>query len=184
MGRINLGSKIVNYPMPVAIVGSKVNNKVNFMTAAWISMVSHNPPKMAVTLGKHHHTNKGIKENKAFSVCFPSTGQMKIVDLCGLVSGEKVDKSEYFAVFYGESEHAPLVDDFLLNVECKLDKIDVNGMNETFIGDIVGIFADETVLTNGKVDFDKLDPIILGQVTTEYRCLGAQIGQAWSAGKK
>lgn len=184
MGKVNLGSKIVNYPMPVAVIGSKVNEKVNFMTAAWVSMVSYNPPQIAITLGSHHYTNKGIKETGVFSICFPSTEHIKEVDFCGLVSGEKEDKSKCFSVFYGESDGAPMIEEFLLNVECKLAKIDVNGANETFIGDIVGIYADEKVIIEGKVDLEKLDPIILGQVTTEYRSLGQKIGQAWKIGKQ
>lgn len=182
MGKINLGSSIVNYPMPVALVGSKVENKINYMTVAWISMVSYNPPKIAITLGNHHHTNKGIKENKAFSICFPSKEHMKIVDFCGIVTGENEDKSNIFNNFFGESENAPMVEEFLLNVECKLDKVVENGMNETFIGDILGIYADEKVLTDGKVDLEKLDPMILGQPSTEYRSLGEKIGQAWKVG--
>ena len=184
MSRVDLGSAIVNFPMPVAIAGAKVDGKVNFMTVAWVSMVSYNPPKIAITLGNHHYTNKGIKENGVFSVCFPSTEHMKLVDYCGLVSGEKEDKASVFTAFYGKSENAPMVEEFLLNMECKLDKIDVNGRNETFIGDIVGIHADTGVLTAGKIDLDKLDPIILGQTTTEYRKLGAKIGQAWKVGKE
>ena len=37
---------------------------------------------------------------------------------------------------------------------------------------------------DGKVDFDKLEPLILGQITLEYRSLGQKIGQAWKIGKE
>lgn len=184
MAKVNMGSGIVNFPMPVAVIGSTVAGKVNFMTAAWVSMVSYNPAKIAVTLGNHHHTNKGIKENGAFSICFPSVEHMKIVDACGLVSGEKVDKSGYFKVFYGELATAPLIEEFALNIECKLAKVDANGLNETFIGDIVGIHAEERIIVNGKLDLDQLQPLLLGQTTTEYRSLGGKIGQAWKIGRE
>ena len=184
MTKVNLKPGIVNYPMPMTIVGATVNGKVNFMAAAWVSMVSYAPPKIAVTLGDHHYTNKGIKENGVFSVNFPSAEHMKDVDYCGLVTGEKVDKSDVFTTFYGESEKAPMIDDFKLAVECKVDKIIVNGRNETFIGDIVGIYADDAVLTENKIDLDKLKPLLLGQVTTEYRLLGEKVGQAWKIGRR
>lgn len=184
MAKVNLGSGIVNFPMPVAVIGSTVAGKANFMTAAWVSMVSYSPAKLAVTLGNHHHTNKGIKENETFSICFPSTEHMKIVDLAGLVSGEKVDKSTYFTVFYGQSDTAPLIEEFSLSVECKLDKIVESGKNEIFIGDIVGIHADEKVIVNGKIDLEQLNPLLLGQMTTEYRSLGNKIGQAWKIGRE
>lgn len=184
MSKVNLGSGIVNYPMPVALVGTKVDDKINYMTVAWISMVSYAPPKIAITLGNHHYTNNGIKENGEFSICFPSTEHMKSVDFCGIVSGEKSDKSTVYSSFHGELNNAPMIEEFLLNVECKLDKIIENGKNETFIGDIVGIFADDKVLTDGKVDLSKLNPIILGQTSTEYRNLGEKIGDAWRIGRE
>ncbi len=184
MKKIKLGSGIVNYPMPVAVIGTTINNKANFMTAAWISMVSYKPPKIAITLGNHHFTNNGIKDNKTFSICFPSQKHIKITDLCGLVSGKKEDKSTFFNIFYGETNTAPMIDEFSMNVECKLDKIIENGLNETFIGDIIEIYADESILVNGKIDFDKLDPVVLGQTNTEYRKLGEKTGQAWKIGKE
>jgi flavin reductase (DIM6/NTAB) family NADH-FMN oxidoreductase RutF len=184
MSKIKLKPGIVNFPMPMTLVGVNVNGKTNFMPAAWVSMVSYAPPKIAVTLGEHHYTNKGIKAYGVFSVNFPSVEHMKPVDYCGLVTGAKVDKAGVFPVFYGTSENAPMVENFKLNVECKLDKIVVNGRNETFIGDIVSIYADETVLSDGKVDLDKLAPLLLGQITQEYRSLGEKVGPAWKIGKE
>ena len=40
MSKINLKPGIVNFPMPMTIVGATVQDKVNFMPAAWVSMVS------------------------------------------------------------------------------------------------------------------------------------------------
>jgi len=183
MEKISLGKGVINYPMPVALVGVTVNGKVNFITAAWFSMVSNNPPRVAISLAKHHYSNSGIKENKVFSLCFPSEKHIKITDLCGLVSGARVDKSNFFELFYGELENAPMIKDFQFNVECSLVNTIENGFHETFIGDIIGMYADENVLTNGKVNLDILQPILLGQLNTEYRCLGEKIGQAWNIGR-
>ncbi|MBC2581750.1 hypothetical protein [Clostridium sp. DJ247] len=40
--------------MSVELIGSKVENKSNFMTVAWISMVSYNLAKSAITLENYH----------------------------------------------------------------------------------------------------------------------------------
>jgi flavin reductase (DIM6/NTAB) family NADH-FMN oxidoreductase RutF len=178
----NLGTGIVNYPMPIALIGTRKDGKDNFMTAAWVSMVSHTPPRIAVTLGKHL-TSENIRETGVFSVCFPSAQDMVNTDYCGLVSGNKADKSKVFRTFTGETG-APMVETCGLNVECRLHHIDANGMNETFVGEIVGIYADDSVLTSGKVDFAKLDPLILSQLDTRYYALGAEAGKAWSIGRK
>ena len=89
MDKINLGSTIPAYPMPVSLVGAHVDGKPNFLAVAWFTMVSYKPPRIAIALGKGHYTNPGIKENKTFSVCLPSEDMAEITDYCGLVSGKK-----------------------------------------------------------------------------------------------
>ncbi len=184
MKKVNLGPGVVNYPMPVALVGAHVNGKANFIAVAWLSMVSYNPPKIGINLGQAHYTNQGIKENRVFTVCFPSAKHVKVTDYCGLVSGKSEDKSRLFKLFYGQSPNGPMIEEFPLNVECRLEKVIQNGANEMFVGDIVGIYADEDILVNGKVDLEKLNPILLGQTSTEYREIGKKIGQAWKIGKE
>jgi hypothetical protein len=36
MDKINLGSTIPAYPMPVSLVGTHVNGKPNFLAVAWL----------------------------------------------------------------------------------------------------------------------------------------------------
>ena len=95
--------------MPVSLVGAHVDGKPNFLAVAWFTMVSYKPPRIAIALGKGHYTNPGIKENKTFSVCLPSEDMAEITDYCGIVSGNKTDKSEIFDLFYGELKTAPMI---------------------------------------------------------------------------
>ena len=176
------GAGIVNYPMPVALIGTRKDGKDNFMTAAWVSMVSHTPPRIAVTLGRHL-TSANIRETGVFSVCFPSARDIADTDYCGIVSGNKTDKSGVFRTFTGETG-APMAETCSLNVECRLHHIDANGMNETFVGDIVDIYADDSVLSDGKIDMVKLNPLILSQLDTRYYVLGAEAGKAWGIGRE
>ncbi len=71
MEKINIG-KNVFMSMPVTLLGTKNNNKINFMTLAWVTRVNANPPLFGVAVNKVHHSNKGISENKTFSINFPS----------------------------------------------------------------------------------------------------------------
>jgi len=173
---------IISYPMPVAIIGTIQNDKCNFMTAAWLSMVSHTPPRIALTLGKHLTTNT-INETGVFSICFPSAKNIKETDYCGIISGTKADKSKLFTVFKGDNG-APLIEECGLNVECLLHHTDINGLNTTFIADIIGVYEDENILIDGKIDFIKLNPLILNQSSSEYYTLNSHIsGKAWNIGK-
>ncbi|MFC1580152.1 flavin reductase family protein [Thermodesulfobacteriota bacterium] len=184
MEKINLGETIPAYPMPVSLVGAMVEGKPNFMAVAWFTMASYKPPRMAIVLGKGHHTNPGIRENRAFSVCIPSEDMVELTDYCGIVSGKKTDKSEVFDVFYGELESAPMIRDCPLCVECRVVDIVVSGANEIFIGDIVGTYTEDQFLSGGKLDFRKMKPFILSQPDTSYWRLGDSVATAWNIGKK
>jgi len=170
--------------MPVSLVGACVDGKPNFMTVAWFTMASYKPPRIAITLGKGHFTNPGIKENKTFSVSLPSEDMVEITDYCGIVSGKKTDKSEIFDLFYGELKTAPLIKNCPLSMECKLVEIVESGLNEIFIGEIMGTYTEERFLTEGKLDFRKMKPLILSQPDTAYWRLGEPVAKAWNIGKK
>ena len=184
MDKMNLGPTIPAYPMPVSLVGAQVQGKPNFLAVAWFTMASYKPPRLAVALGKGHHTNPGIKENQAFSVCLPSEEMVEITDYCGLVSGKKTDKSDIFELFYGELKTAPLIRDCPLCMECKLVETVESGLNEIFIGDIIGTYTEEGYLTNGKLDFRKMKPLILSHPDMSYWRLGESIARAWNIGKQ
>jgi flavin reductase (DIM6/NTAB) family NADH-FMN oxidoreductase RutF len=184
MDKINLGSTIPAYPMPVSIVGAHVNGKPNFLTVAWFSMVSSKPPRIAIALGRGHYSNPGIKENKAFSLCLPSEDMVEVTDYCGIVSGKKSDKSGTFDIFYGEEKTAPMIKDCPLAVECRLVEVVESSMNEIFIGEIIGVYTEERFLTDGKPDFGKIKPLILSQPDTSYWRLGEPVARAWNIGKK
>ena len=52
MDKINLGSTIPAYPMPVSLVGAYVDGKPNFMAVAWFTMASYKPPRLPLPSGK------------------------------------------------------------------------------------------------------------------------------------
>jgi len=184
MDKINLGSTIPAYPMPVSLVGTHVDGKPNFLAVAWFTMASYNPPRIAIALGKGHYTNPGIKENKTFSLCLPSVDMVEETDYCGIVSGRKTDKSMIFDLFYGELKTAPMIKDCPLSMECKLVDTVESSQNEIFIGEIIGTYTEQRFLSDGKLDFKKMKPLILSQPDTSYWRLGEPLAKAWSIGKR
>jgi flavin reductase (DIM6/NTAB) family NADH-FMN oxidoreductase RutF len=69
-------------------------------------------------------------------------------------------------------------------MECKLVDIVESGLNEIFIGEIMGTYTEERFLTDGKMDFRKMRPLILSQPDTSYWCLGEPVAKAWNIGKR
>jgi flavin reductase (DIM6/NTAB) family NADH-FMN oxidoreductase RutF len=180
MGGIN-----VLYPMPTTIVGAIVQGKPNFITIAHVGIVNHAKPHMvSLSMGKPHYTNAGIKENKAFSVNIPSENLVVETDYVGLVSGKKIDKSEIFDLFYGPIKGAPMIKDCLLNMECKLYDVYDTPTHDLFIGEIIETYAEESVLSNDKVDIAKVKPLLFDMSSVKYWSLGASISKCWDVGKQ
>lgn len=175
----------VLYPTPTTIVGAMVNGKPNFLTIAHIGIVNHAKPFLiSLSLGKAHYTNAGIKENKALSVNIPSEDLVVETDYVGIVSGKKTDKSGVFDIFYGELESAPMIKTCPLNMECKLYDTYDTPTHDLFIGEIVQTYADEAVLTDGKVDITKVKPLLFDMSSIKYWSLGDVVANCWNVGKQ
>ncbi len=184
MEKKNLGARNFLYPMPTTLVGANVKGKPNYLTIAFCGVVQAIPPMIAVTLGKMHYTNEGIKENGCFSVNIPSRHMVEVTDYCGIVSGKKTDKSGLFETFYGKLENAPMILECPVNLECKLvDTLDFGGTNEVFIGEVVESYAEECYLCNGVPDIEKIEPIVFSMYDNNYWEIGGHLGKAWSIGK-
>ena len=175
----------VLYPTPTTIVGAMVDGKPNFLTIAHIGIVNHAKPYLiSVSLGKVHYTNAGIKENKAFSVNIPSEELVAETDYVGIVSGKKTDKSGVFEIFHGELDNAPMIKGCPLNMECRLYDIYDTPTHDLFIGEIVETYADESVLSEGKVDITRVKPLLFDMGSIKYWSLGDAVANCWSIGKK
>jgi len=176
-----LGIKNCLYPMPVTLVGAEVAGKANFITMAHVGIMDLNSISMG--MAKFHHTNSGIKENGTFGVSIPSVGMVQVTDYCGLVSGKKVDKSKLFDVFYGKLKTAPMIRECPINMECRLIQTVDFPKHDVFIGEIVETYVDEEYLTDGIVDFAKVQPILFVMNDTSYWKLGQRLANAWDIGK-
>ena len=183
MERIKIDNNAYVYPMPMTVVGTMVGGKPNYLAAAWVCRVNFSPPMIGVALGKRHHTNKGIREHKEFSVNVPGVDLIKAVDYVGLVSGEKVDKSTVFESFYGQLKHAPMIRNCPVTMECKVvNTVDLPA-DEFFIGEVVGVYSEERFLTGNKPDIKKMRPFTLTMPDNGYWSIGEFLGKAWNIGK-
>lgn len=184
MDKIKLGAGNFLYPLPATIVGANVEGKPNYLTVAYCGIVQNRPPMLSIALGKTHHTNSGIKENKTFSVNIPSEDMAEVTDYIGINSGKSVDKSGLFETFYGTLKTAPMVGECAINLECRLIRIlELGGSNEVFIGEIMEAYTGGKYLTNGLLDMSKVKPIIFSRHDNSYWKVGARLGSAWSIGK-
>jgi len=170
-------------PMPVVLVGTQVQGKDNFMAVGWCARVNGNPPMIACGIANNHHTPKGIAATETFSVNIPSADILEKTDYCGIASGANTDKSKIFEVFFGSLKTAPMIRECPVTMECRLVKDVPLPTHHLFIGEIVGVFADQKVIQDGKPNFPAIDPLFLTIPDNRYWTLGKHAGDAWSAGK-
>lgn len=172
------------YPMPTTLVGAMVNGNPNFLAVAHVGIMNHGTPQyLSIGLSKSHYTNAGIKDNRTFSICLPSEGLMAETDYCGIMTGKNTDKAALFDLFYGSLETAPMIRQCPVNMELKLyDVLDFK-THDIFVGELVETYAEEAVLTSGKIDISKSKPLLFDMASIQYYSLGQAVGKCWNIGK-
>ena len=183
MAKKNIGRSFDLYPMPVVIVGAVTDGKPNFMTAAWLTKIHSDPPLLALALGLRQHTAKGIRQTGEFSINYPSVDQAALADYLGLVHGDKVDKSKHVEIFNGSLESAPMAFDCPVSLECRVTQTIDLPHDYLFLAEVANGYATESVLTDGKIDTEKLRPFMLTMPDNSYWALGERVGTAWDIGK-
>ena len=178
-----LGSKVLMYPMPIVLLGANVDDKPNYNLIGNVGVMCMSPATIYVSSWKGHHTTKGIKQNKTYSVNVPAVGQEVESDYCGIVHGYKEDKSEVFRSFYGDLKTAPMATECPVNIECKVIKeFNVGEMN-VFVGRITETFIDQELETQGRPDITDVNPLIYSMGGKYYQ-IGDFVAKAYSVGKK
>ena len=177
----DFGVKTWLLPMPVLMVGSYDEDGVpNVMTAAWGGTGSDN--LLTVCIDSGHKTWANIEKRKAFTVAVGVESQVKACDALGCASGNKVpDKVAKVGWHTEKSAHAdaPVVRELPLVFECEL--VSMAADTCLVVGRVVNVAADESVLTDGKPDPDKIAPIAYDPLEHTYRSMGTSIASAYQA---
>ncbi len=183
----NLGAKTLVYPTPVFVIGTYDHEgKPNVMTAAWGGICCSSPPCVAVALRKAAYTYGNIMARKAFTLNIPSEKYAREADYFGIVSGRKEDKFAKSGLTPVKSElvDAPYVKEFPLNLECKVIHVVEIGLHTQFIGEIINVKIDESLLVgDDRPIIEKLKPMLYAPDSTAYYGVGEYIGRAFSIGK-
>lgn len=182
-GRKNFGPNhaLVTTPQPCVMIATwDKDHRTDVMMAAWAGQ--YDARQIVISLSKHK-TTENLELTGAFTVSFADVRTVAESDYFGLVSGKNVpDKVERagFTVTPSPNVDAPLINEYPLTLECKV----VSWKDGILIGEVVNMSADECVLTDGKVDLEKLQPIVFDAAAMIYRSIGSEVGKAWGSGKK
>ncbi len=181
MSRVDFGAKPWVFPMPVLIIGTYDKDGVpNAMNAAWGMISDMN--EISISLS-NHKTTENLEATGAFTVSFATEDTVAACDYVGIESALKVpNKFEKAGFTQTKSSrvNAPIINELHVALECKVKSFE----NGILLGEIVNVTADESVLTDGKIDPKKLKPIAFDPVNNTYVALGDVVGKAFSDGVK
>ncbi len=147
------------YPYTVALIGTKVGEKTNFMSCAWHTALSFDPPLFGVLIAKKRFTHRMIAKAEEFTVNFIRAGQSLLSAQYGRNSGYDIDKTKKFPVTLAPSHIilSPIIDDAYACFECRLKEIRSFGDHDLFVGEVQavhqenGSFDEQGVLNPRKI---------------------------------
>lgn len=181
MSRVDFGAKPIMVPQPVLIIATYDANGVpDAMNAAWGITTDFN--EITISLGEHKTTDN-LAVSGAFTVSMATEEQAVACDYVGIVSARDVPDKFARAGFHATKStfvNAPLIDELPMALECKVKSFE----DGILIGEIVNVSADESVVTNGKIDMAKLRPIAFDPANNAYVAIGAKVADAFKDGAK
>jgi flavin reductase (DIM6/NTAB) family NADH-FMN oxidoreductase RutF len=119
----------------VYVVTTRLGDKINGMTAAWVSQVSLKPLLLMVSIAPPRYSHDLIKESGIFAVNVLSAGQVDLAKRFGYKSGRKVDKFaglEYTTAATG----APILPQACAYFDLKLVQTFSAGDHTLFVGEV------------------------------------------------
>ena len=168
--------------MPVFILGTYGKDGTpNAMNAAWGGITEEN--EITVCVSADHKTTENFTSRGAFTVSMATADFVCECDYVGIESGnkaeDKLDRCGFHTV-KSELVDAPIILELPMALECRVKSYDPESCR--LVGEIVNVSADESVLTDGKIDPDKLKPITYDSANHTYRVIGEVVGKAFSDG--
>ena len=184
----SIGAKTLAFPAPVWIVGTyDKEGKPNGMAVAWGGICCSRPPCLTVSLRKATYSYNSILERKAYTVSILSEAQVAEADYFGTASGKDRDKFADTGLTPVKSElvDAPYIGEAPLVLECKLIHSYEIGLHTQFLGEIIDVKAEESVLSDlGLPDIEMVQPLVYSMARSGYYGIGSYLGKAYSIGKK
>lgn len=182
--RKNFGARPYLYPQPVFILAAYDNEgKANAMNVAWGGIIESN--KISLCVGEGHKTVQNILGKHSFTVSMGTVDTVAACDYLGIVSGNdepnKLEKAG-FTITKSEFVDAPIINELPMCLECKI--VSYNLETSMMIGEIINVNADESIITDGVIDYKKLKAISYDPVNHLYLKIGEKVGHAFEDGKK
>lgn len=174
--KVSLRPASVLFPLPVTLVTvGEYPGVSNIITLAWVCTFSAQPPVLTMSIGPRKHSVAMLKAGREFVVNLAPRGLLRQADLCGMMSGRDHDKwrESGLTPVRAAKVKPPLIAECPVSMECVLTEVVPIGSRELFVGEVVALHADPSVVDeSGCVDPGRLDAVAYS------------LAQYWSQGER
>jgi len=120
----------------VYVITTQVGEKINGMTAAWVSQVSLKPLLVMVSIAPPRYTHTLIKESGHFAINVLTTDQVELAKRFGYKSGRNLDKFAGLSTLAAGSG-APILPQAYAYLDLKLVHTFTAGDHTLFVGEVL-----------------------------------------------
>ena len=158
-------------PRPIAWVGSRDTNGINNLAPfSFYNVFSSKPPIAGFSTiprpdGRKKDTLHNVEQGRCFTLSCVSHSLVQQMSKSAATLEPEEDEFSYSGVTPAEAAHinAPFVKEALLVFECTLFDIvrlgEGPGSGNLILGEIQHIHIEDTLYAEGRIDFEKLDPV-------------------------
>ena len=175
------------YPLPAVMVSTAdKSGRSNIITVAWTGTVCTNPAMLYISIRPERYSYNLLKDSGEFVVNLTTEKLKKATDWCGVRSGRDVDKWKEMHLTAGKAsklDHAPIIEECPVNIECKVTEIKELGSHHMFLAKVEAVQVGEEYLDKkGRLQLGKAG--LLAYSHGEYLTLGKTLGTfGWSVRK-
>ncbi len=125
-----------------------INAKSNIIAVSFCMPVSKEPPLIACAIGKKAYSSKLIESTQEFIINIPTKELKAKIYYCGYHSGHEVDKFKEAGLTPKPSRkvRAPIIEECIAHMECKVVKKIKTGDKYLFIGEVIEAYADKAIV--------------------------------------
>jgi flavin reductase (DIM6/NTAB) family NADH-FMN oxidoreductase RutF len=123
-------------PTGISVVTVRSGDKINGMTAAWVTQVSFKPAMIAVSIAPQRYTHGLIEKSGYFCINALPVESKDLAKHFGLKSGRKTDKFKGMR-YTNALKGSPVLESAYAYVECEVVHAYEAGDHTLFIGTII-----------------------------------------------
>jgi len=153
------------YPLPPSLITCGSPDKPNIITLAWVGTLCSEPPIIGISIRPSRYSHRLVKDSGEFAVNVPTAEMVRAVDWCGNVSGHSEDKFKAMGLTPVPTQiiHTAVIQECPVSIECQVIQTLHLGSHDLFLGKVVAVHVDETILdARGEIDMGKANAIAYG----------------------